>query len=398
MGGLVASQFLKNATNSQRSRTTLITLGTPFTGSPKAVNVFENGAMFSPLENLFVGGYIKTAAKNYPSAYQLLPTSRHAKYLVKSDVLQTYAKTTAFLKTRDWGITSSGRIKSQFSTASSFMSGLGSGTSHAAYLASQTYHIVASGEDTISKIHYVLDGGVYRTDYLQMSNTGDGTVLAPSARNGLAATNKKVFTYSGHGDHAGMLNDKTILKKVVSLITSARSTASTNGLPEAASSLQQTINDRGWLVGRDYDNRRIIINVNHSGTGQLFLLDGSIIQLNGETLFYTDSDGNPVKVGLLYETGVGYQYVLKNNSYLMNCTEISPDSNIIIRYLNNGYFDKISEYSTIPTNSISIVISNYDDMDTNAYDTSLSPVTATTPIIPIEKEYTPSELVSLNSQ
>lgn len=41
MGGIVASDYLRIATESQRSRTTLITLGTPFTGAPKAVQVME---------------------------------------------------------------------------------------------------------------------------------------------------------------------------------------------------------------------------------------------------------------------------------------------------------------------------------------------------------------------
>lgn len=396
MGGLVASQFLKNATPSQCSRTTLITLGTPFTGSPKAVNVFENGTMFGLLENLVIGGYIKEAAKNYPSAYELLPTSRHSNYLMKAEVLQTYSNALSFLKTRDWGLTSAGQVKSQFSTASSFINGLGSGTSHAAYLAAQTYHIVATGEDTISKINYVLDGGEYRTDYLQMSNAGDGTVLAESARNDLATTNSKVFTYSGYGDHTSMLNNTTILNKVVSLINSARSTSSTNTIPNSPSSLQ-TINDRGWIVGAGYDNRRIIINVNHAGTGELSLYDGSTIQTEGETLFYIDSTGKQIEVGSLFKTGVGYQYVLKDNAYLINCSDISPDSNIIIRYLNDGYFEKISEYSEISSGTVSIAISNYDEMGSTAYDTTVAPTTTTTPIIPIEKEYTSSELASLNS-
>mgnify|MGYP005844545291 CR=1 FL=1 len=45
MGGIVASDYLRIATESQRSRTTLITLGTPFTGAPKAVQVMENGTI-----------------------------------------------------------------------------------------------------------------------------------------------------------------------------------------------------------------------------------------------------------------------------------------------------------------------------------------------------------------
>ena len=46
MGGLVVSDYLRQATSSQRSRTTFISLGTPFTGAPKAVQVMETGQMF----------------------------------------------------------------------------------------------------------------------------------------------------------------------------------------------------------------------------------------------------------------------------------------------------------------------------------------------------------------
>lgn len=396
MGGLVASQYLKNATSAQRSRTTLITLGTPFTGSPKAVNVFENGAMFGLLQNLVIGGYVKEAAKNYPSAYELLPSNRHSNYLMKTEVLQTYSNALSFLKTRDWGLTSTGQVKSQFSTASSFISGLGSGTSHKAYLAAQTYHIVSTGEDTISKINYVLDGGEYRTDYLQMSNTGDGTVLAESARNGLAASNSKVYTYSGCGNHTEMLNNSTILNKVVSLINSARNTSSSNTIQENPQPLQ-TINERGWIVGNEYDNRRIIISANHAGLGELTLSDGTPIQAGGEVLYYTDQTGNSVEVGSLYKTGIGYQYVLKSNSYIFNCSDISSDSNIIIRYLDDGYYEKISEYTDIPMGTISINISDCEEMSTHAYNTEIATLDTEPTIIPAYKEYSPAELASLNS-
>lgn len=395
MGGLVASQYLNNATSSQRSRTTLITLGTPFTGSPKAVNVFETGSMFGLLENMAIGGYIKENAKNYPSAYQLLPTNRHPKYLMKDEVLQVNSSALSFLKTRDWGLTSSGAVKSQFSTASSFISGLGSGTSHKAYLAANTYHIVATGEDTVAKINFVLDAGEYRADYLEMSNAGDGTVLAESARNSLAANNSIVFTYSNCGDHTGMLNNSTILNKVVSLINGARSTSSLTEVQNVSPDAE-TLNSRGWIVGDNYDNRRIIINLNHTDPGKLSLSSGESVYVDGEKLFFDDVNGSPSNVGYLLKTGIGYQYVLKNNAYLLDCSDISSEASLVIRYLNDGYYEKITQYDQLP-DSISVSISDYSEMEIQALDTNTLDGITNPSIVPIAKEYSPVELTSINS-
>lgn len=395
MGGLVASQYLKNATSSQRSRTTLITLGTPFTGAPKAVNVFENGAMFGFFVNLVIGGYIKESAKNYPSAYQLLPANSHSKYLMKDGILQVNSSALAFLKTRDWGLTSTGSVKSQFSSAASFISGLGSGTSHKAYLASHTYHIVSSGEDTIARINYVLDGGVYRTDYLEMSNAGDGTVLAESARNSLSSSNSIVYTYTNCGDHSEMLNNSTIQTKVVSLINTIRSAQLSS--PQERQDLQEcTTNNRGWLVGAEYDNQRIIINVRHTSPGILSLSSGIPIYVDGEKLFYDDPQGNQISIGYILKTGTGYQYVLRDNSYLLNCFEIPSTASLVIRYLNDGYYEKISQYSNLP-GSFSVAISNYASMSVQAFDTTTTTNAGSPHIIPIGKEYSPSELTTINA-
>lgn len=81
MGGIVASDYLRIATESQRTRTTLITLGTPFTGAPKAVQVMENGKMFPGIVGDLTSSYIQNLIRNIPAAYELLPTTRSTAYV-----------------------------------------------------------------------------------------------------------------------------------------------------------------------------------------------------------------------------------------------------------------------------------------------------------------------------
>lgn len=398
MGGLVASQYLKTASASERARTTLITIATPFTGAPKAVNVFENGAMFGTFINMVIGGYIKENAQNYPSAYELLPTSRHSNYLMKEEVLQGYSSALTFLKSRDWGRTESGSVKTMFNSAATFTSGLGSGTSHKAYLAANTYHIVSTGEDTVQKINYVLDGGEYRTDYLQMSNAGDGTVMAESARNAFAASNSRIRQLSGVGEHVEMLNNTQVQQMVISLINGTNTSYANSAISSSASEQIHTVNERGWIVGQSIDNRRIIINVNHGGSGSLMLSTGEPIFIDGETLYYSGVDGSQIKVGSIYKTGVGYQYVLKNNSYMLGCDETDGNSKITIRYLDDGYYDKIVEYDSLSDTPITISMTDYDEKSVRAFYSNIIMESSIPATVPISKEYSPVELCILNTQ
>lgn len=399
MGGLVASQYIKNATTSQKNRTTIITLGTPFQGSPKAVNVFENGAMFDDLVGtLIVNSFIKSVVPNFPSAYELLPTIRHPFFLMQEESTLTYASSMNFLKTRDWALKSNGTVKPMFSTADTFLSNLGYGSSHVIYNAANVYHIVSDGHDTVSKINYRLEGGSYHTDYLAISNAGDGTVLTQSARNGLAASNSKVFTYSSVGDHTEMVSNSTVLNKVKTLINATRSSSISSPPSIQDQTTPQSVNDRGWIVGDEFDNRRIIVNINHGGCGELFLSNGEVIQNIGESLFYTDQNGTETKVGSLLKTGTGYQYVLYDNSYIFSCPDISKSSDIVVRYLNDGYYEKIEEYSDLTDAPISISISGYQNKLTQVSSLIDGQSDDIATFIPTSKNYSLDELNALNTQ
>ena len=317
---------------------------------------------------------------------------------MKEEVLQGYSSALTFLKSRDWGRTESGSVKTMFASAATFTSGLGSGTSHKAYLAANTYHIVATGEDTVQKINYVLDGGEYRTDYLQMSNAGDGTVMAESARNDFAASNSYVRELDNVGDHVTMLNNNEVQTLVISLINGTNASSANSRTSISADDTVRTVNERGWIVGQSIDNRRIIININHGGMGSLMLNTGEPVFVDGETLYYSDADNQQIKVGSIFKTGVGYQYVLKNNSYILEYDEADDSSKVTIRYMDDGYHEKVVEYGDLPDTEITISMSDYDNMSVQAFSESDAIKNAGATAIPVSKEYSPAEIDILNAQ
>lgn len=78
MGGLVASKFLANSSANRSKTTTLITLGTPYVGAAKCIDVMETGDMIGVnilgLTISLFKNTIKDMSKNCYAAYQLLPT------------------------------------------------------------------------------------------------------------------------------------------------------------------------------------------------------------------------------------------------------------------------------------------------------------------------------------
>ena len=72
MGGVVASYYLADNENDLEKVERVITMGTPFGGSPKALLTLEKGEFldfrFAPLDKT-----IKELSRDYPSVYELLP-------------------------------------------------------------------------------------------------------------------------------------------------------------------------------------------------------------------------------------------------------------------------------------------------------------------------------------
>jgi len=160
MGGLVAGKYLANSSVNRNKTTALITLGTPFVGAAKCIDVMETGEMitFSLLGiniNLFKNT-IKDMSKNCYAAYQLLPTSKY--YSITGTYPLSvngtnYSTVTTQLQNTAWGKKSDGTVKPMFSTATTFHSSLFNGSTHITdYSDVSAYTLAATGEDTISKV------------------------------------------------------------------------------------------------------------------------------------------------------------------------------------------------------------------------------------------------------
>ena len=156
MGGLVASKFLANSSSNRSKTTALITLGTPFVGAAKCIDVMETGNMitYNPLGvniSLFKNT-IRDMSKNCYAAYQLLPTS---KYYTKTGTYPlsvngtNYSNATTQLKNTAWGKKSDGSVKPMFDTATTFHSSLFSGTTH---ITIQLWHHPLIGEAFVFRI------------------------------------------------------------------------------------------------------------------------------------------------------------------------------------------------------------------------------------------------------
>lgn len=373
MGGLVAGKYLANSSTNRSKTTALISLGTPYVGAAKAIDVMETGEMitFSLLGidiNLFKNT-IKNMSKNCYAAYQLLPTSKY--YSITGTYPLSvngtnYSTVTTQLQKTAWGKKSDGTVKPMFSTATSFHSSLFSSGVHITDYSDVTaYTLAATGEDTISKVN--LDSN-YEVSSLTYSNAGDGTVLQKSAGYGVPN-----YLYSGT-DHTGMVSDSTVISRIKKIITSETGVTAASAASSATLSVDNvttrsidddivyntasieidpnhiTINDRGWI--ESLDKERINIYADCEST---LLVNGVIATEENDRVF----DQNGVRIGSVWELGsTGRKmYVLYNGEY-----ELSGTGKVKIEYMDDGYFDSAVEYNS-GSNIMSIHVSDFKKQD-----------------------------------
>ena len=342
MGGLVASKFLSNSSANRTKTAALITLGTPYVGSAKCINVMETGELIGMnllgINITLFGTTVKNMSKNSNAGYQLLPTSKY--YTITGAYPVSYNGTNyttsdATLKNTAWGKKSNGTAKDQFATATTFHSALfnSSGTHVKNFSDVDSYTIAMTGHNTISRVNL---GTGYAITSLTYSNTGDGTVLYKSAGYGTPD-----FLYTGP-DHTGMVSDSTIIAKIKTIITAETGVAAAkSGASDAEDSSRSNtrlidvnnlnINARGWIEGTD--NKRInlyadsIIDLSVGGVKVETI--GDCLYANGRQI------GN---IWLVGDTGK-MLYVLNNDDY-----SITSSGYVKVEYMESGYFAKIVEY------------------------------------------------------
>ena len=375
MGGLVASKFLANSSSNRSKATALITLGTPFVGAAKCIDVMETGNMitYNPLGvniSLFKNT-IRDMSKNCYAAYQLLPTS---KYYTKTGTYPlsvngtNYSNATTQLKNTAWGKKSDGSVKPMFDTATTFHSSLFSGTTHITNYSDVTaYALGANGENTISKVNM---NSNYVITALTYSNSGDGTVLLKSAGYGMPD-----YTYTGT-DHTGMVSDSTVISRVKNIITAETGVSpTTRSMAEASSNNDivftsastevvgnmLSLNDRGWVNGAD--NKRINIFADSKST---LSVDGIMAIEENESVY----NNNGVKIGSVWELGATGRklYALYDGEYVIEC-----NGDVKIEYMDSGYYEKVFEYES-GRDIISIEIKDYSTKSVTCLDKQCSSI------------------------
>lgn len=375
MGGLVASKFLANSSSNRSKTTALITLGTPFVGAAKCIDVMETGNMitYNPLGvniSLFKNT-IRDMSKNCYAAYQLLPTS---KYYTKTGIYPlsvngtNYSNATTQLKNTAWGKKGDGSVKPMFDTATTFHSSLFSGTTHITNYSDVTaYALGANGENTISKVNM---NSNYVITALTYSNSGDGTVLLKSAGYGMPD-----YTYTGT-DHTGMVSDSTVISRVKNIITAETGVSpTTRSMAEASSNNDivftsastevvgnmLSLNDRGWVNGAD--NKRINIFADSKST---LSVDGIMAIEENESVY----NNNGVKIGSVWELGATGRklYALYDGEYVIEC-----NGDVKIEYMDSGYYEKVFEYES-GRDIISIEIKDYSTKSVTCLDKQCSSI------------------------
>lgn len=391
MGGLVASKFLANSSTNRSKTAALISLGTPYVGAAKCINVMETGELISlsilGIDITLFGNTVKSVCKNSNAAYQLLPTAKYYAITGQYPIAYlgtNYTTSDATLKKTPWGITSTGTVKAMFSTATSFHSSLyNTSNVHVTNISDvTTYTIAMTRQNTISRANL---GSDYSITGLTYSTSGDGTVLYKSA--GLGTPD---YLYTGP-DHTEMVSDSTIISKIKTLITSATNVTAASGAVLASEESYGTIeidpsniivNSRGWLEGDD--NKRINIYANSEIN---LSVDGVPAQEIGEYIYTATGS----KIGNVWPLGDDGRrlYALNNNNY-----DIISSGDVKIEYMNDGYFDKVVEYN-FGNLAATVEIEDYSTKEVTCVTEESSATTGRSALYPFHI-YNEAELIKLN--
>jgi len=224
MGGLVAASYVEKYGAAKIKK--LITLGTPYLGTPGSLKTLERGDYLQGFTGFFLRQRFIDLFRNEASWYQLLPSPLYFS-LTKSSYLrkivhgspsvvtglQTYEESVAFIRSRPW--TNLKLLKQSQAFAESL-------NLHAPFKNVDAYFIIGYGEPTIGGLDFVFhhDGKVEVLDdvVLRVAN-GDGAVVLSSANLGGIA--EKV--HPGHcfyvaEHHVNMFSNEVIFAQVNAIL------------------------------------------------------------------------------------------------------------------------------------------------------------------------------------
>lgn len=346
MGGLVCSKFLDRSANNREKTKLFVAVGTPFVGAAKCINAMQTGEMIhiDILDYYFAQDIIKTVSRNSYAAYQLLPNLRY------TSVTGTYPLTVngagyasgawSQLKKTEWAKTGTGDLKLMFDNAYNFHESLYNNNTHIKdHSDVLTYTIAGIGQDTIKQVNFDSN---YNIVGLTTANTGDGTVLSTSAGHGTP-------DFTVNAGHALIMNNNTVIQKICDYINLAINSSDRN--IRSIEEQSYIVNARGWIVGRD--NKRINIYTDNMAT---ITQNGMVLSEFSEKV--VDHKGNIIgSVWKLGNTGKKF-YSLFDGEYT-----VSGSSTIKIEYMEDGYYQKVLEYSNVDYDNCSVKTTSFADLN-----------------------------------
>lgn len=227
MGGLLSANYV--ALGHQDKIANLITIGTPYLGAPKAVSMFASGKFIEiPIVGAAVEKLLRKISSHLPAIYQLVPPAevkqRYIGYvdnfdqnnpynkIVEVDNPQNFMSDNMELIDMDNNLVTQ-VVKKQFiNTAIKFQNDY----NYKALLAMDNVHIIVGTDQKSTTNQIIFNHANNRYSYIQdiKFSQGDGTVPEWSADPLPNIKNK----YKIKDSHTGLLENKTCLNKVLSIL------------------------------------------------------------------------------------------------------------------------------------------------------------------------------------
>ena len=413
MGGLIAARYIADGERSgQGNRVrTLITLGTPYLGSPKVPYVFATGNMIDfgfwgqipgltrPITRDISAG-IRNVSSHMISAYQLLPIrSPYRDHIATLDpvaaipgagLIATAPRTwTAVENEHDFirdrlpmsGVSGSqvpASVRANFLNSEyiRFLESLFIGNTHAILMV-DSHVIIGYNQPTIHTT--IFNFGMGPNIRTLTFNTGDGTVPVWSAN-----INGYVGTYNFRENHTGLVNNNDVIRLVTDLINGhrpgvdARPTRMPVTVIHIASPVDVTVTHNGETLSSTYEYFNTITDfgvlhfVGPEGNSKVlaFATENSydiLITGTGEgTMDYSirfyDANGNLLEERLFLEVPITYNTIISTNTNPTAATNLFVDTN------GDGTYDSILYPIVYVSSSPDETLPDSDDSDADESD------------------------------
>jgi len=369
MGGLVASRYIADG-NEHRIRR-LITMGTPFLGSPKVPYVFATGRLVVvPVRGAISPGPMRDISSHMISAYQLLPFRSRYHYIgigeqsgwwlwESFDSWEPVPNSFDFIRDtlQMTGVASNnipGSRRQRFlDRATDFMDSLWIGDQHAIETV-DSFVIVGDAHRTIHTTVFDQSGS-YITHFTFAGEDGqimgDETVPLWSANiNGLVDTIN--FPYG----HTSMVSETRVIQAVINIINHGSVDANARTQPRPftviriASPIQAMITRYdGEFLSSIYGNENYISDfgslymIGPDGNSEFFAIDGDRakdVRIEGTgqgTMDYTMGffDSN----GVLIEERAFHNVPITSNTIITTSTDRYNDTRLFVDINGNGEYD-----------------------------------------------------------